>query len=152
MTMKRSLQILCCFFLLTACNNSADNGNKTKTRADSLMDQVMEGHNIGMAKMDKIGASQKKVQQAIDSISKLPGETQKAAASYKYQLDSLLDRLKYAEYAMDKWMEEFNMDSSLDNSEERIKYLEAEKIKVEKVKEAMVSSLAKTDSLFGKKQ
>lgn len=150
--MKRSAQMIACIFLLVACNNSADNnGNETKTRADSLMNQVMEGHNEGMAKVERIDEAQKKVQQAIDSISRLPADLQKTAANFKLQLDSLLDRLKYADYAMNKWMEEFNMDSSLDNVRERIKYLESEKIKIEKVKETMISSLKKADSLLNKK-
>jgi hypothetical protein len=150
--MKRSMLIFATIFFLTACNNSGNNnGNKTKDKTDSLMDQVMEGHNAGMAKMEKISEAQKKIQEAIDSISKLPANLQKATIYYKLQLDSLLDRLKYADYAMEKWMEEFNMDSALDNVQERIKYLESEKIKIEKVKEVMINSLKKADSLLNKK-
>ena len=45
-------------------------------------------------------------------------------------------------------MSEFNMDSSLNNTEQRIKYLESEKIKISNVKDAMISSLQKADSLL----
>ena len=150
--MKRSMLIVATILFLTACNNSGNNNaNKAKAKTDSLMEQVMQGHSAGMAKMEKISEAQKKVQQAIDSISKLPANVQNATTYYKLQLDSLLDRLKYADYAMERWMEEFNMDSALDNVRERIKYLESEKIKIEKVKEAMISSLKKADSLLNKK-
>jgi Fe2+ or Zn2+ uptake regulation protein len=45
-------------------------------------------------------------------------------------------------------MDEFNVDSAIDNAKERIKYLEEEKLKVTKVKEAILSSLQKADSLL----
>jgi len=150
--MKKFLQIVACIFLLVGCNNSSDNnGKQSDKHADSLMKEVMKGHDAGMAKMSKIGEAQKKIQQAIDSISKLPAGLQKAARSYKIKLDSLLDRLKYADYAMNRWMEEFNMDSAKDNVQKRIEYLESEKVKIWKVKEAMVSSLQKADSVLRKK-
>jgi hypothetical protein len=78
-------------------------------------------------------------------------EQRKNSTAYKMQLDSILDRLKYANYAMDRWMEEFNMDSASNNEEMRVKYLESEKIKIAKVNEAMLSSLQKADSLLKQK-
>ncbi len=150
--MKKLLKLTAFIFLFIACNNSATNNNKqVKTHSDSLMDDVMEGHNAGMAKMSKMHEAQKKIQQTIDSISKLPVNLQKNSASYKMQLDSILERLKYADYAMDRWMREFNMDSELNNTEERIKYLESEKIKISKVKDAMITSLQRADTLLKKK-
>ena len=64
------------------------------------------------------------------------------------KLDSLQKELSYAEFAMNKWMEEFNMDSALNNAKERIDYLHSEKLKVTKVKESILSSLQKADSLI----
>jgi hypothetical protein len=52
---------------------------------------------------------------------------------------------------MNKWMEEFNMDSALNNAEERIDYLGSEKLKVSKVKEAILGSLQKADSILKEK-
>jgi hypothetical protein len=149
--MKRWLQLAVYIFLLTSCNNSANSDSKPgKTYSDTLMDEVMEGHNIGMAKMSKISEAQKRVQLSIDSISRLPASVQKKLTAYKTQLDSVLNRLKYADYAMNKWMEEFNMDSAKENEEKRIEYLKSEKIKISKVKDAMLSSLKTTDSLLKK--
>lgn len=44
-----------------------------------------------------------------------------------------------------------NMDSALNNAEQRIKYLTDEKLKVGKVKEAILGSLQKADSLLKEK-
>jgi SMC interacting uncharacterized protein involved in chromosome segregation len=142
-----------------ACNNSnnagvIDNNNSnksTKTHSDSLMDEVMEGHNIGMAKMSKLNERKKEIRHVLDSISKLPINIQKSFTQYKMQLDSTFNRLTFADYAMEKWMEEFNMDSAANNEEKRAEYLESEKIKISKVNEAMINSLQKADSLLKKK-
>ncbi len=139
--------------ILVACNNSGNSNDQTgKSRSDSLMDKVMEGHNIGMAKMNRISTAEKKVQQTIDSISKLPANLQKNSLGYKMQLDSMLDRLKFADYAMNRWMNEFNMDSFSNNEEERVKYLESEKEKIFKVKDTMINSLQAADSLLAQKK
>ncbi|MFI5132747.1 MAG: viral A-type inclusion protein [Chitinophagales bacterium] len=142
------------FVFVVSCNNSgnknAEQGTdaKVKTKADSLMDDIMDGHNFGMGKMSKLSSMEKRVQQAIDSIDKLPGKAKKAAVDYKIDLDSLLTRLKSAEDGMNSWMDGFNMDSAENNIELRIKYLESEKLKVSGVKEKIVTSLQKADSLL----
>ena len=84
----------------------------------------------------------------LDSIAKLPAKARQAAEPLKVKLDSLQKELSYAEFAMNKWMDEFNMDSAVNNAKDRIKYLEEEKLKVTKVKEAILSSLQKADSLL----
>lgn len=138
--------------LFVACNNSDNNNTgKVKTYSDTLMDEVMEGHNAGMSKMSKLSVAQKKIQQAIDSIARLPGNLQSRNTSYKMHLDSILRKLKYAEYAMNKWMDEFRMDSEANNEDGRIKYLESEKIKIGIVKDTMNTSLQAADSLLKKK-
>jgi hypothetical protein len=149
--LKKIFQASFFFFLLTACSNSADNHRQeVKTRSDSLWDEVMMGHDEAMAKMGKIHQAETKLRQAIDSISKLPANLQKTVVPYKIKLDSILYRLKYADYAMKRWMEEFNTDSALDNIQKRVQYLESEKLKISKVKETMVSGLRKADSLLNK--
>jgi hypothetical protein len=45
-------------------------------------------------------------------------------------------------------MDEFNVDSAIDNAKERVRYLEDEKLKVNKVKDAILNSLQKADSLL----
>ena len=51
---------------------------------------------------------------------------------------------------MNTWMEEFSIDSAQDNIERRIEYLEAERSKVTRVKEEILSVLAKADSALKK--
>jgi len=141
--------------ILFACNNSSDSNNNAtgkeepKTHADSLLKDVMDGHDVAMGKMSKLSSAQKKVQQAVDSINKLTEKQKKSIADYKTQLDSLTEKLKYAEFSMNKWMEEFNYDSATKSSN-RETYLESENQKISKVKEAMTTALQKADSLFKK--
>jgi len=110
-------------FLFVACNNTGESGPAAKTKADSLMDEVIEGHNVAMAKMSKINTAKNNLQQVIDSISKLPTDLQKKSLTYSMQLDSTINRLTFANYGMEKWMNEFNMDSFKNDKEEQIKYL-----------------------------
>jgi len=152
--MKQVLIITSLILFCIGCNDAVNTNNTSKhdepkTHADSLMKDVMGGHDIAMGKMSKLSAAQKHVQQAIDSIDKLPGKSKKAAADYKMQLDILSEKLKYAEYGMNKWMDEFNYDSATSGSN-RESYLESENQKVSKVKEDMLSALQKADSLFKK--
>lgn len=143
--------------VLAACNNQKEqegHGGHGKhapqTREDSLMAEVMDGHDAGMAKYGKLQAMEKKARAAIDSIGRLPLKVQQELTPYKVQLDSLAADLSYAIFAMDKWMEEFRMDSAKDNLDARIQYLLDEKMKVGKVKEAILNSLGKADSLLKK--
>jgi hypothetical protein len=139
----------------TACNNNSEkeghagHGKEVpKNQEDSLMADVMDGHDAGMAKYGKMQNMEKKVKATLDSIAQLPAKAQQELAPYKARLDSTAAKLSYALFAMDKWMEEFNMDSAKDNTEARIKYLLDEKMKVGKVKEAILNSLQLADSLF----
>ena len=87
-------------------------------------------------------------QAAIDSIAKLPATAQKAAAAYKTGLDSLVKELENAKAAMHNWMDGFNMDSAMNDEQKRTEYLEAEKTKIHSVKDQMLKTLDKADSLL----
>ena len=78
----------------------------------------------------------------------LSAAAQQATASYATSLKAVAKDLEYADFAMDKWMTEFEMDSAINNIEQRIKYLADEKVKVGKMKEALLTSLQKADSLL----
>lgn len=147
---------LCAGLFLTACNNDAKKeehaGHEApKTKADSLMADVMDGHDVGMGKMGKLSTYEQLVQKALDSISKLPAKAQQAAAPLKKKLNVALEELKQAETGMNEWMDHFNMDSALDNAEERIKYLTSEKDRVGTVKVKILSSLSYADSVLKSK-
>ena len=108
----------------------------------------MAGHDEVMPKMGKVRGAQARAKAMLDSLAKLPSKAQDAAVDLKKKLETLVNDLNYADFAMDKWMTEFNMDSAVNNLEMRLKYLESEKGKVTKVKEAILGGLAKADSLF----
>lgn len=151
--MKSFLAIILIGTLFTACNNTENKSSsphdQPQTHEDSLFKDVMDGHDFAMAKMNRITNVQKKVQSAIDSINKMPEKLKKDATAYRVKLDSLAEQLRYADYSMNKWMEEFNYDTAT-KSANRGLYLESEKKKIAAVKEAMLSSLRKADSLFKK--
>ena len=131
-----------------SCSNDNGESKKAKTQIDSLLDDVLDGHNIGMAKLGKVARAEQATKRLLDSIAKLPEKARQAAEPLKVKLDSLKSDLSYAEFAMNRWMDEFNMDSAIDNAKERARYLEEEKLKVTKVKEAILRSLQKADSLL----
>lgn len=132
---------------LFACGNNENKSPET-VKADSLFRDVMDGHDIGMAKMGRLTRAEQTARRMLDSIQKLPSRAREAAEPLRVRLDSLQKDLSYAEFAMNKWMNEFNIDSAVGNVKQRIEYLESEKIKVQKVKEAIVGGLEKADSIL----
>ncbi|MFC0773741.1 viral A-type inclusion protein [Terrimonas alba] len=145
------LFIVAAFFI--SCNDSENKKSgpaeaQPRTEAQILWKEVMDGHDIGMAKMGKLTRAEQATRRMIDSIEKLPAKAKQAAAPLKLKLDSLQKELSYAEFAMNKWMEEFNIDSAENDMKKRIEYLKSEKLKVSKVKESILTGLQKADSLL----
>jgi hypothetical protein len=154
--MKNILLIFSVIIGFSACESqnktTPDRKNGYEVKAGSLQDslehEVMEGHDIAMARMIKISKHLTRIQQQLDSMNKLPES--KIDKEYQQTLLDLQEDLNYAEYGMNKWMEEFKMDSGKDDIKKRVAYLESEKKKVLVVKEAILSGVARADSLFGK--
>jgi hypothetical protein len=142
--------VLSVIFAMSCNENDGGQGRDAgpKSRTDSLLSDVMDGHNIGMAKMGRLSRAEQTTKRLLDSIAALPAKARQATEPLKIKLDSLQKELSYAEFAMNKWMDEFNVDSAVENVKDRIKYLEGEKLKVTKVKDAILSSLQKADSLL----
>ena len=151
-----SIPAIALLLIVTACNNNAEqkttehphSSEIPQTHADSLMADVMEGHDVGMAKMGRLRSMQKNVEATLDSIAKLPSKAKAATEPFKVKMEGVLQDLKSARSGMEKWMDEFNMDSAVNNMEQRIKYLTDEKLRISKVKEDILSSLQKADSLI----
>jgi hypothetical protein len=139
--------------LFVACQGPSDQsehgpGHMAKeplSADDSLYHQVMDVHDEVMPKMGKVRGAQQRAQQRLDSLAKQAGSANKA---YRRQLEQLISDLNYADFAMDKWMVEFNMDSAKDNKTLRTLYFQQELEKVQKVKAAILGSLASADSLI----
>jgi len=137
--------------LVWACNNGEDKAaerkdgfsNEPKTETDSLYKSVMDGHDIGMAKMGALKKNNGIAQSKIDSVQKLPAGKQDKV--YLQEVMTLQQQLTNAEKGMNEWMEGFNLDSSKSNN-----YLKSELQKVNIVRDNILNSLAKADSLFKK--
>ena len=140
--------------LVISCNNSNTNTDSTKTTesvSDTLMHDILKQHDAGMAKMNKITETKSRIQQALDSLAKLPTDLQNKSVQYRMELDSVFNRLTFADRHMETWMNEFNMDSLKNNEEEQVKYFESEKTKISQVTAEMIGSLKKADSLLTEK-
>ena len=141
-----------------ACSNSSGGdeknrkngfGDSPKNKEDSLFNDVINGHNIAMARMDRVSNYLIKIQKALDSINKLPEA--KLDANYQQSLIDLQEDLNYASYGMNTWMLGFKIDTLKGDKDKRIQYLEGEKEKVMKVKEDILGALQRADSIFIKK-
>ena len=149
------LLLLALVFGFCACANEPDKSARKdgftpvlNTKEDSLYHDVMEGHDIGMAKMGTLRKQLGRVTHELDSINRLTGRN--IDQHRKQALIKLKEDLSYADHAMFTWMQEFNVDSAKSDKSKRLEYLESEKIKVQKVKENILNSLQRADSLFGK--
>jgi hypothetical protein len=148
------LLIIASLVFIYACTESHQHSDRTngytpvlKTKSDSLYHQVMAGHDTGMARMGRLIRYKKEVQAKIDSATKVAAESQFAG-----ELRRLYDDLQNAETGMNEWMTGFKADSAEDNEDARVRYLETEKAKVEKVRDDILSSLRKFDSLVLKRE
>jgi hypothetical protein len=120
------------------------------TQADSLYEEIMQLHDAVMPKMGKVRGARDYAQHLIDSINKLSVKSKAGLQVYESQLQELAVELNNADVEMDNWMMAFNMDSLTNDQAKRVLYFTEEKQKVTKVKEAVLGSLAKADSLFKK--
>ncbi|MGJ7032781.1 viral A-type inclusion protein [Niabella hirudinis] len=142
--------------LLMACGNSgqqsvSDTEDGPKTKADSLLQEVINGHDIAMPKMKKLERLMKESKSAIDSLGKLPAAAQKQQQALRAKLDTIYADLSGADKAMNEWMNGFKYDSLQHNEPGRIKYLEDQKTKVNQVKDAVLSSISKAEEVLGSK-
>ncbi|WEK37113.1 MAG: hypothetical protein P0Y53_06335 [Candidatus Pseudobacter hemicellulosilyticus] len=138
-----------------ACTDTAQKETERKdgftpvlrTKEDSLYHAVIEGHDVGMAKMGILGRYTARVQAKLDSMSKQPKGVD---SEYHKQLVDLRKDLQQARQGMNAWMDSFSADSATGNEDLRIQYLESERVKVNLVRDKILLSLQKADSLFAR--
>lgn len=139
--------------MAVACNDAPSEpsrkdgfGDAPVSKEDSLHHEVMEGHDVGMAKIGRLRKYIGRIQQQEDSISKLPAAKQDK--QYLQALATLKTDLAAADKGMNTWMEEYKDDSAKGNEPLRLQYLESEKAKVTLVKDQILGALNRADSLL----
>ena len=107
-----------------------------------LYSEVIDIHDTLMPKIENImiykGKAKKKMAE-LDSLNK--GDLKKDLVGQKMQLGLLLKSLTHADDAMMNWMHQFDPNMKNLSEDEKVKYLEEEKIKISKVKITMDSTL-----------
>jgi hypothetical protein len=151
--MKISIVFIAIAALAIACSDQGSKVEETagidkKAQEDTLYHAVMEGHDVGMAKMGKLKRSMSQVQQKLDSLAKL--SVAKIDTVYRNNLLSVQKALTDAEGHMNNWMDNFKLDSAKDNPDLRIKYLEGEKATVTVVRDKILNSIQLADSILAK--
>lgn len=140
-------------FLFAACGEDTSGDRKdgysdnSKNPEDSLFQAVMDGHDEAMAKMGKLSGYRKQIEQKLDSLNKVKSS---AKAGLIKTYEEISGKLKDAEDGMNRWMQEFVIDSAQEDAKRRINYLESEKSKVNKVKDEIFEMLSRADSLLKK--
>jgi hypothetical protein len=151
--MKKSFFGLIIVFVFIACGGNSSEERKNgftetaKNPEDSLFQEVMDGHDAAMAKMNKLTGYRKQVDQRLDSLKKVKSPAKKTLVSNYIRLN---EKLKTAEDDMNKWMDAFIIDSAQDDTKRRIEYLQSEKIKVDMVKQQVLNAVASADSVLNK--
>ena len=150
----KTLYYISLIVILGACGNNsdsterADGFSKTSTTPeDSLFDAVMEDHDIAMPKMKQLERSRLQLDAKADSLTKLKSS---ATKTLQTEYRAVSAELKQAEDNMNKWMDEFSLDSAQNETPQRLPYLTSQKKKVARVKEDVLSALAKADSTLKK--
>jgi hypothetical protein len=149
--MKKLIFLFLAIPVFIACNNSSAKSAEGNATIDSLEKEIDDGHIIGMGKMGALIKAQNEAKRLLDSVATLPAKAQEAAAPYTAKVEDVLKDLGQADLLMNKWMEEYNMDSAMNNAEARIKYLVSENGKIREMNKAILGSLAKADSVLRKK-
>ncbi|WP_346237471.1 viral A-type inclusion protein [Niabella insulamsoli] len=142
-----------CFFillssLLFSCKNDASgDGGSEKPLSDSLLQLVLDGHDVAMPKMMKLSRLQKEAQAEMDSLKGLPGAAHTARIA---ALDSTIKKLSFADVSMNEWMEGFRYDSLKNDETARVAYLKMQLESVNQMKDIVLATIEEADSVLAK--
>lgn len=141
------------FFVLMACNTTdkkheGKEKDDPKTQADSLYNQLLDEHEVGMKDWMRIEERKKQIAKALDSLATLPAKANAGIGELKNKLKEASTGLQTAYEQMDSWMSSMNLDSAKNDLQQRIKYLTEENGRARQVNEVILKSLKKADSLL----
>lgn len=115
---------------LTSC------GQKTDTAYDKLYDEVMVIHDEVMPEMGTINKAKK-------ALKKMKTDDNAAL------IDAQIQKLEDADEAMMSWMHQFKKPKNED-PKANIAYLKEQKVKIQEVKDIMLSTIAESQNMINK--
>lgn len=140
-----ALMIVTVAFVACGADDAAKN---LQAKSQALYDSMIKGHDVGMAKMRALSNARNRTKQLIDSIDKLPAQAKEAAADLRVRLSGLGDELAAAEKGMNDWMAKINFDTLNNDIKEKVRYYTSENEKTTRIKNDILGSLAKADSVL----
>jgi uncharacterized Zn finger protein (UPF0148 family) len=120
----------------SSCQNNPISQQSTELEASEVLyNEVMEIHDDVMPKMSRIAQLQEELKEKLKANSESESNLENAKM--------LLSKLNEAEQAMWDWMHEFSDSYGQKLTEqEKMEYLEAEKIRITEVKDKMLNSIS----------
>lgn len=152
--MKNLILLSSFCLLLLSCGNNAEDHSQHKSKAydksnlsehEQLRQEVIEGHDVGMAKISTLNKTKEQLIRIMDS---LESNKVKISEELKSSMQKAVADLDDAYKSMFKWMEEYKDDSAMNDIKVRMEYLTNEKVIIENVKEKIFTSLAFADSIL----
>lgn len=141
----RFIQILSLLLLFTlGCSPKDKSANSSDGDPYELLEkEVLEHHDIAMAEMGKIEQLFKKLPQlqSLPSFEKWPQER-------KTRLETILNDLGAAKRNMWDWMYAYKKPEDNVSDEDKMKYMESEKVKVLKVEEDIMNSISAAEKFM----
>lgn len=144
-----SVMIIFLALLMVSCTGGDRHSDQltpiksVKTPVDSLFEEVMQGHDAGMAKLGRLKKNSQLLSRQIDSLGKAGIKDKLSMAGMKRVKDSL----EAAHAAMFEWMDGFKADTLVDAPAQRIEYLRGQKLSVDMVRDRIMNSLRLYDSV-----
>ena len=140
--MRISIYFIFSILILSSCNEKTKSetaGNTSDTENSTLETQVIAIHDEVMPKMGDIHVAKK-------NLRKVMAENENDYT--KTEILQMISNLENADEGMMEWMAEWNVPKQ---DPEKTEYLQAEKIKITKVKVDMWSSLEAANQFLSKK-
>ncbi|QEK51203.1 hypothetical protein FYC62_05575 [Pedobacter aquae] len=138
--LKMILVAICFSFL--ACNNDKEEQQK-------LQKQVIDKHDVLMAKMDSLTENQLRLDSITLKYKKIKSENPSLDSNTLIaKIDSAKNLLNNADEAMMNWMHQFNPDYTGKSSKEIFDYLKSQEQKIDSVKTLFDKSLAHSNALI----
>lgn len=132
-------------FQFVACDNTAQ---ENAQKEEALKTEVMKIHDDAMAKMGEVGTEHDRLVAQLDAMkadSVMASDSNFAATATQYQ--TAISSLEEAKAVMMEWMNNFAAPADEVAHEEKMTYLEAEKVKVVEVNDKMDASIATAKEL-----